>query len=146
MNLLCELGIYVNTLAEAIKSDKKGFFDPVKYHIIKLQEKLSCFSEINRKEIAIHQKEIESFFAKYRPSPCEPGSFPYIPPVAASNNDDTVKEINRIVEEILNLDDEKYNNLFNLNSATLGHALKIKQTVFLLVTEEVKYIKKLQAT
>jgi predicted nucleotide-binding protein len=101
--ILKELQILSEALWEAVKSDLK-FFSPIQSFSRKLAEyDFSELTEEDVSEVRLYSNKIEEFFKKYRPS----GGGLYIPPNQTSNNDETVKKIYKLTNDLINLTPEQ---------------------------------------
>lgn len=109
MNEFEELKYNVEALYRAIGEDKK-FFSPIYDFVEKLREFTTTNTDrAKKKELRFLAQKIEDFFYKYRPSPSL--DIPYIPPIQASSNDDTVREIYRVCVGLNKLSQEEFEEL-----------------------------------
>lgn len=111
MNLLEELNIHAAGLDSAVQTDKK-FFAAIT-HFTKELARLTSErpSTLTKDELKILTNKIENFFSRYRPSPKPESDALYMPPHQTSSSDGTVREINRLVEQINQLSDEGFQQL-----------------------------------
>jgi predicted nucleotide-binding protein len=101
--ILKELQILSEALWEAVKTDLK-FFSPIQSFSRKLAE--YNFSELEEEditEVQLYSNKIEEFFTKYRST----GDGFYNPPSQTSNNDDTVKKINKLTSSLGDLNSKQ---------------------------------------
>ena len=100
--ILKELQILSEALWEAIKTDLE-FFSPIQSFSRKLAEyNLTELTEVEILEIQLYANKIEEFFKKYRQT-----SGYYLPPRQTSNNDDTVKKIAKLTNDLIHLPHEQ---------------------------------------
>ncbi len=104
---LKELKLLSEALWESIKSDLK-FFAPIQVFVKKLSE-VDYSDQANMSDIKMYSDKIEEFFKGYRPNP---NSGLYFPPAQTSNNDTTVKSINKIVQQLNSLSKEELSKEF----------------------------------
>jgi predicted nucleotide-binding protein len=94
--ILKELQILCEALWEAVKTDLK-LFSPIQLFSRKLAE--YDFSELEAEDVAeiqLYSNKIEDFFDGYRSK----GDGLYFPPNQTSNNDDTVKKIKKLTDDL----------------------------------------------
>ncbi len=107
MNKIEELKFNIEALLHAIKEDKK-FFAAIFNFVEQLHSLVTVrIQEATKKEIKFLSEKIEAFFKDYRPT----GDGLYFPPHETSRNDDTVKDIYRLSEELSSLSDEEFDKL-----------------------------------
>lgn len=108
MDILEELKIHVDALANVVEQDSKFFASIISY-VKRLKDIIGDPNKsFSKAELNLLTKKIEEFYANYRPDLV---GF-YIPPAQTSNSDSTVKEINKVVTKIINLDDDSFESLF----------------------------------
>ena len=103
-----ELQLLSEALWESIKTDLK-FFAPIQVYVKKLSEVDYTDSE-SIQDVKMYSEKIEEFFKRYRNTP---GSEFYIPPAQTSTNDETVKNIYRLTQQLLSLSDKELQKEFN---------------------------------
>jgi predicted nucleotide-binding protein len=112
MNKLSELKYNIEALHTVVNYHAK-FFIPISSFVKKLKTiTIDNPESATKEEILFLSKKIEDFFDSYRPT----GSGLYLPPTEASNNDDTVKEIFKIANELSQLSDEEFQELLPINT------------------------------
>lgn len=95
--IIKELQLLSEALWESVKTDLK-FFAPIQVFVKKLSE--TDFTNLESlSEIKMYSDKIEEFFNSYRSS----GAFFYIPPSQTSMNDNTVKKIYYLTEQLTKL-------------------------------------------
>lgn len=95
-----ELQLLSEALWESVKTNLK-FFSSIKSFVQKLAE--YNYAELNVSEVYLCASKIEEFFSKYRPT----GDSLYIPPSETSNNDETVKRIYELANQLKNLNESE---------------------------------------
>lgn len=101
--ILKELQILSEGLWEAVKTDL-NFFSSIQSFSRKLAE--YDFSELDENDIAeiqLYSNKIEEFFDKYRPN----SDGLYFPPHQTSKNDETVRRINKLTNDLGRLNSEQ---------------------------------------
>ena len=106
--IIKELQLLSEALWASIKTDLK-FFAPIQVYVKKLSEVDYTDSE-SLQDIKMYSEKIEEFFKKYRSTP---DSGFYIPPSQTSTNDQTVKNIYRLTQQLLSLSDTELQKEFN---------------------------------
>jgi predicted nucleotide-binding protein len=99
-----ELQLLSEALWESVKTDLK-FFSSIQLFVKKLSE--FDYSELNKdtvNELFLYSTKIEEFFKGYRSTRHSSGL--YIPPAITSQNDETVKRIFSLANELINLPSE----------------------------------------
>lgn len=112
MNVVEELKLHIDALANVVEQDPK-FFASIIHYVRQLKELIRAPREsVSQAEFKLLARKIEEFYAKWRPSNLpEPGLL-YIPPRQTSDSDPTVKEINTIVAKLTALDEDSFKALF----------------------------------
>ena len=131
MNSLEELRLHVRALKVAVEKDEK-FFTAILHYVRRLDELARGSREaVTQSELVVLAKKIDEFFDAYRPS----GEGMYIPPVQTSNNDPTVLEIRRLVDQLAAMDEDVFAELLPVGVGSrvpLPHSPAAKsQCVFL---------------
>ncbi|WON93649.1 nucleotide-binding protein [Sphingobacterium sp. UGAL515B_05] len=114
-----ELQLLSEALWESVKMDL-SFFSPIQLFVKKLSE-VNYSDPANLIEITMYSDKIDDFFSDYRD---DNGDSIYIPPIEASKNDKTVRNISKIVKELNFLSREEL--LKEFSSAEAKPKLKSK--------------------
>lgn len=112
MNVVEELKLHIDALANVVEQDPK-FFASIIHYVKQLKELIRAPREsVSQAEFKLLARKIEEFYADWRPSDHPiPGVF-YIPPRQTSDSDSTVNEINTLVSKLTDLDEESFKALF----------------------------------
>lgn len=107
MNEIQELRLHAKALVRAVEQDQ-GFFASIAHYTERLNWIVAGgVDELTQPELRVLAERIEQFFAKWRASG---GGF-YLPPRQAADADATVQEINRIVGNLVTLDEAEFQQL-----------------------------------
>ena len=114
MNIIEELKLHIDAIANVVKEDPK-FFSSIIVYIDQLRKIVrSSSEEINREDLELFGRKIEEFYAKYRR---QPGSRTvYIPPRQTANSDSIVGEINESIKKLISLDEDSFKALLAQNT------------------------------
>lgn len=111
MNIVDELKLYADALAEAVDSNPK-FFASIKHYVRHLKDATrQDSSKASQDEFKLLASKIAEFFAQYRDDNPTPGVI-YFPPAETANSDSTVQEINRLVNSLAALDEQSFKAMF----------------------------------
>ncbi|WP_407528264.1 nucleotide-binding protein [Lacibacter sp. MH-610] len=101
--IIKELQLLSEALWESVKSDLK-FFSPIQVFVKKLSD-IDFSERSNLDDIKMYAEKIEEFFNRYRPR--QNSDTIYFPPPQVSTNDNTVKRIYKLVQELWSLEESK---------------------------------------
>lgn len=111
--------LHAKALVRAVEQDPT-FFVSIAHYAERLNWILgNGVGELTQDELRVVAERIEDFFAKWRPT----GDGLYIPPRQAENADPIVQEINRIVRNLVTLDEAEFQALVQseLRSAVMAN-------------------------
>ncbi|EGR3416427.1 TPA: nucleotide-binding protein [Vibrio parahaemolyticus] len=131
MNKIEELQLSVEALYHAVSQDK-AFFSSIFTYVDKMYSELQNKSgSISAARLLMLASKIEKFFSEYRSD----GDGLYIPPTQAWQNDDNVKAIFKLANEISQLDDDSFKKLLpqlEVKTVTSSKAKFDNQKVFIV--------------
>ena len=105
--IIKELQLLAEALWESVKTDL-SFFSPIQSFVRKLAEyNYYDMKKEDMKEIFLYARKIEEFFREYRPTP---GGGLYFPPHQTDRNDDTVKSIWQLTNQLSQMTEEQLEN------------------------------------
>ena len=101
MNLIDELALHVQALDAAVDANEK-FFAPIVHYLKRLRELVTTAqNELDQSELRILADNIDKFYVKWRPIP-NSDDF-YVPPRETDDTDESVQQINRIVQQLVQM-------------------------------------------
>ncbi len=129
MNVVEELKLHIDALANVVEQDTK-FFASIIHYVRQLKELIRAPREsVSQAEFKLLSRKIEEFYAKWRPSDHTEGVL-YIPPRQTSDSDSTVKEINTLVAKLTALDEDSFKALFPIKPIPRSDiSISDKQTI-----------------
>ncbi|ENP8324367.1 nucleotide-binding protein [Vibrio vulnificus] len=131
MNKIEELQLNVEALYHAVSQDK-AFFSSIFTYVDKMYSELQNKSgSISAARLLMLASKIEKFFSEYRSD----GDDLYSPPTQAWQNDDNVKAIFKLANEISQLDDDSFKKLLpkpEVKTVTSSKAKFDNQKVFIV--------------
>ena len=113
MNELEQLRTHVLAIATAIEQNPK-FFASITHYVQRFKQLVSNpASGLTQAELQLLARKIEEFYHQWRPT----GSGLYIPPRQTADTDSTVRDINQLVQSIVNIGEEEFTALLPAGSA-----------------------------
>jgi len=118
MNVIDELRLNSKSLLIAVKNDQR-FFISIIHYVERLNDLLNSNMDYhNLDELKLLKDKIEEFYKRWRPTKSQ--GVLYIPPRQTSDTDSTVKDIGKLVEQILELNLIDYKTLVStINNSTM---------------------------
>jgi hypothetical protein len=108
MNQLQELRVHVEALSAAVEQNQK-FFASIIHYVRRLHQLLiDSPGELSQHELRVVVDKVEEFFGKWRPSSAPASGVLYIPPRETDDADPIVREINRLISELVQMSEAEF--------------------------------------
>src|SRR6266550_7819733 len=111
MNALVELRLHAEALNTAVAQNKK-FFAGIIHYVRRLNQLLvERPQELSQQELKVVARKIEDFFKEWRPSPGGSPDYVYIPPRQTADIDSTVRDMDGLVSQLVQLPENEFRKL-----------------------------------